>query len=274
MKQRIITACFLLVLFAGMLFFAPQPVWALFCGLITILATYEFCGMTPMSNIFRNIYLVFMSATMAISFIYPPNQQTLSLLSIIVLAFWLLLVPLWLKLKLDLLKNKVIAAEVGFILFFPFWYALSNLKQTTGATSLLLILAIVWIADSTAYFVGKAIGKNKLAPSISPGKSWEGAAGGLAGVIIYTLILYFSGSLKNIFNSLNANTPSIIILIVLATFLTIVSIYGDLFESWLKRCANIKDSSNLLPGHGGVFDRIDALIAVLSLISACQILFL
>ena len=132
---------------------------------------------------------------------------------------------------------------------------------------LLSVMAIVWAADIFAYFSGKAFGKHKLAPSISPGKSWEGAiGGGIAVLVIATLVIVFGGDvLANTFPvrvqaSLGwAATYAILILIVAA------SIVGDLFESQLKRRAAMKDSSNLLPGHGGVLDRIDALVPVLPL---------
>jgi phosphatidate cytidylyltransferase len=132
---------------------------------------------------------------------------------------------------------------------------------------LLSVMAIVWAADIFAYFSGKAFGKRKLAPSISPGKSWEGAiGGGIAVLVIATLVIAFGGDvLANTFPvrvqaSLGwAATYAILILIVAA------SIVGDLFESQLKRRAAMKDSSNLLPGHGGVLDRIDALVPVLPL---------
>ncbi len=132
---------------------------------------------------------------------------------------------------------------------------------------LLSVMAIVWAADIFAYFSGKAFGKRKLAPSISPGKSWEGAiGGGVAVLVIATLVIVFGGqALANTFPvrvqaSLGwAATVAILILMVAA------SIVGDLFESQLKRRAGMKDSSNLLPGHGGVLDRIDALVPVLPL---------
>ena len=132
---------------------------------------------------------------------------------------------------------------------------------------LLSVMAIVWAADIFAYFSGKAFGKRKLAPSISPGKSWEGAiGGGVAVLVIATLVIAFGGpGLANTFPvRVQASlgwpaTWAILVLIVAA------SVVGDLFESQLKRRAGMKDSSNLLPGHGGVLDRIDALVPVLPL---------
>ena len=132
---------------------------------------------------------------------------------------------------------------------------------------LLSVMALVWIADIGAYFSGKAFGKRKLAPSISPGKSWEGAIGGGIAVLVIAAITIFAAPaapwLQDTFAvqlQLRRGWPmTLLVLLVLVA----ASIVGDLFESQLKRRAGIKDSSNLLPGHGGVLDRIDALIPVL-----------
>jgi phosphatidate cytidylyltransferase len=125
------------------------------------------------------------------------------------------------------------------------------------------VMAIVWVADIGAYFSGKAFGKHKLAPSISPGKSWEGAVGGCLSVLLISAVV--AGM-----PALNGTFPAHLYLkwgwgglIAVMTLLVAASIVGDLFESQLKRRANMKDSSNLLPGHGGVLDRIDALIPTL-----------
>jgi phosphatidate cytidylyltransferase len=118
----------------------------------------------------------------------------------------------------------------------------------------LLILVLVWIADSAAYFVGRAWGKRRLAPAISPGKSWEGAAGGLIGAALYAIIIAFF-----------TERGAWLAFVATAVLLGMVSIVGDLFESAVKRQAGVKDSGNLLPGHGGVLDRIDSATATLPL---------
>jgi phosphatidate cytidylyltransferase len=132
---------------------------------------------------------------------------------------------------------------------------------------LLSVMAIVWVADIGAYFAGKAFGKRKLAPSISPGKSWEGAIGGCIAVLaLASISVAYGGPLfADTFAARVQHAwgwaPMLAILVVISAF----SVIGDLFESQLKRRAGMKDSSNLLPGHGGVLDRIDALIPVLPL---------
>ena len=134
---------------------------------------------------------------------------------------------------------------------------------------LLSVMALVWIADIGAYFSGKAFGKRKLAPTISPGKSWEGAiGGGIAVLVLSTLAILFGGAaLADTFVvHLQARLGWAATLAILVV-ITGASVVGDLFESQLKRRAGVKDSSNLLPGHGGVLDRIDALVPVLPLVA-------
>ena len=130
---------------------------------------------------------------------------------------------------------------------------------------LLSVMGIVWIADIGAYFSGKAFGKHKLAPSISPGKSWEGAIGGWVAVMVVAVISTQLPQLSSTFSVKLQTNFGWLGLIAGMTLLVAASIAGDLFESLLKRRANMKDSSKLLPGHGGVLDRIDALIPVLPL---------
>jgi phosphatidate cytidylyltransferase len=132
---------------------------------------------------------------------------------------------------------------------------------------LLSVMAIVWVADIGAYFSGKAFGKRKLAPSISPGKSWEGAiGGGIAVLVLATLSVAYGGdAFADTFAARVAHGFGWPALLAILVLMVAASVVGDLFESQLKRRAGMKDSSNLLPGHGGVLDRIDALIPVLPL---------
>ena len=130
---------------------------------------------------------------------------------------------------------------------------------------LLSVMAIVWVADIGAYFAGKAFGKRKLAPTISPGKSWEGAIGGWLAVLLLASASVFSASLQDTFAVHLQRSLGWFGMLAVMTLVVAASVVGDLFESMLKRRAGMKDSSNLLPGHGGVLDRIDALVPVLPL---------
>ncbi|MGF6147017.1 Phosphatidate cytidylyltransferase [Kingella potus] len=253
LKQRIITALILLPVMLGMLFWASDTLWAAFCALIALTALWEYARMTGISQRERTPYLagtaVFMLFAAAGNWMLPAVGW------LAVLAFWLAVMPLWLKNKWKL-QGGWRAYAAGWMLVLPFWFALTVLRADIGALPLLGIMGVVWVADTAAYFSGKAFGRRKLAPSISPGKSWEGVAGGLAAVLVY-LVCWFG---------FNATT------IIAGIVLTAASVCGDLLESWLKRAAGIKDSSSLLPGHGGVFDRVDGLIAAVSVFAACYFL--
>ncbi|WP_151446802.1 phosphatidate cytidylyltransferase [Lacisediminimonas profundi] len=142
--------------------------------------------------------------------------------------------------------------------------ALDTLYRMSGLY-LFSVMALVWAADIGAYFSGRAFGRHKLAPSISPGKTWEGAVGGLLSVLLLGVLAASLPSLADTFPAAVQRQWGWAGAGVVLALITVASVVGDLFESQLKRRAGIKDSSNLLPGHGGVLDRIDALIPVLPL---------
>ncbi|MFT0548328.1 phosphatidate cytidylyltransferase [Allopusillimonas ginsengisoli] len=147
----------------------------------------------------------------------------------------------------------------GVLAVLTVWASLVQLYLAHGAWYLVSLLALIWCADIGAYFVGKAIGRRKLAPKVSPGKTWEGAMGGVVAATAWVLVsMYWPGS----FGATLALRWPIGLVILIAIGLAAISIVGDLFESLLKRRAGVKDSSQLLPGHGGVYDRIDALLPV------------
>ena len=161
--------------------------------------------------------------------------------------------------------NRLLSLTYGFAILGCFIAVAGLYSWKPSPLYLLSVMALVWIADIGAYFSGKAFGKHKLAPSISPGKSWEGAIGGCVAVLVLAAasvtVPYLAGSFAVRVQSAWgwAGLVAILILFVAA------SVIGDLFESQLKRRANMKDSSNLLPGHGGVLDRMDALLPTLPL---------
>jgi phosphatidate cytidylyltransferase len=148
---------------------------------------------------------------------------------------------------------------LGLILLPATWFALVFLREL-GLVFLLSTMALVWVADIGAYFVGKALGKRKLAAQISPGKSIEGALGGLLLCYGYALLCIFYLPFESTLFGAWAIRFGWVPTFLMVTVLTAFSIFGDLFESQLKRMAGVKDSSHLLPGHGGVLDRADALI--------------
>ena len=154
---------------------------------------------------------------------------------------------------------------LGALLLWGAWLAIVQAK-VHGINFLLSVFCLVWMADIAAYFCGRAFGKKKLAPAISPGKSWEGVWGGMAGVVALALawIAFDRQGLADgpSLYTLLLQRVGLLGLIVACLFLAALSVVGDLFESLVKRSAGAKDSSALLPGHGGVLDRIDALLPV------------
>lgn len=150
-------------------------------------------------------------------------------------------------------------ALVGVIAVAATWWSLARFYLDHGAWFLVSLMALVWVADIGAYVAGKTWGKRKLAPKVSPGKSIEGALGGIVAAVAWVWISsYWPGSFGQTL-ALKYSWPLATLIVV---GLAAISIVGDLFESLLKRRAGMKDSSNLLPGHGGVYDRIDALLPV------------
>ena len=258
LKQRILTALVLLPLMLAMLFFAGNTLWAAFAALIALLALWEYSRMAGFGPAQQTPYLAgtafFMLTAHAGGWQLPPFVWA------IVFAFWLLAMPAWLNRKWKI-QADARGMAIGWLLMLPFWFALLQLRPSPqSAGQLLAIMVLVWLADSAAYFVGRAFGKHKLAPVLSPKKSWEGAVGGMAAVLVYALWARHMGWLFQ--------ESGVAATLAAACILTWVSIGGDLLESWLKRAAGIKDSSNLLPGHGGVFDRIDSLIAAVCVYAA------
>lgn len=175
------------------------------------------------------------------------------------MLFWLLVAPVWLAMRWVSVSHAA-TGLAGLIALVGAWVAVVEL-QARSPWLVLAAMAVVWIADTAAYFAGRAFGRRKLAPEVSPGKTWEGVYGGLAAVAAYALFLV---PLAPAAGYVGAVSPLAIgIWVALALGLTALSVVGDLFESLLKRQAGVKDSGRLLPGHGGILDRIDALLAAM-----------
>ena len=257
LMTRIKTAAVLLVLVTLVLFVLPEWSWILFCSVLAALGFWEWLRLTsnPYTSAPARIILALIfgnllaAAALAAPVVWMGWLTGLSLL--IGTAFWLLIVPLWLVKRWEL-RMPALHFLVGLVLIVPAWCALVSMKSIPPEPWLLLAtMAVPWIADIGAYFSGKKFGKRKLAPAISPGKTWEGVFGAAICMLIYALVL---NQIGGIFAALSI--PVLLLLLVL-------SIAGDLFESLMKRQAGIKDSSQLLPGHGGVLDRIDSQLSVL-----------
>jgi phosphatidate cytidylyltransferase len=227
------------------LFLLPRPALALLIGAIVLFAALEWARLCRLEAASAWAF----AFTVALVYLALERGAWHRAAFAAAAFFWLVVAPLWMWRGLRSEQGAWIGAA-GFAVLVPAGLAMAALEPL----QVLLILVLVWIADTAAYFVGRAWGRRKLAPAISPGKSWEGAAGGVIGAALYAIIVAF-------FTERSAH----IALVAAAVLLGTVSIVGDLFESAVKRQADVKDSGTLLPGHGGILDRIDSATATLPL---------
>ncbi len=254
LRLRLLTVAVLLPAFLLALWFLPNAGWALLMLGLTHLACREWARLAGFG---KRTELVFESLlTVACALLWfgigsPASATGETAIYVAATIFWCVAAPacLWRRLRL----SGSTALVVGLIMLVPTWLAVTRMQHEP--LRLLLAMAVVWVADSAAYFAGHAFGRRKLAPSISPGKTWEGVMGAFVAVALYASALAAVESGKR-----GAAT-----IMVACIAMTALSIIGDLFESLCKRQAGVKDSGNLLPGHGGILDRIDGLVAALPL---------
>ncbi|WP_124705372.1 phosphatidate cytidylyltransferase [Sulfuriferula multivorans] len=264
LSKRWATALTLLAGFLACLFLLPQSWWALVMAVPLIFGAREWARLSGFSAFTANGYAL-SSVAMAV-LIYGWGGPYHAQIYLAATAFWLAVAPLWLAFGWRL-QQPLLRVLSGWLVLLPLWLALLDLRAYS-ALGLLLLMGVVWIADSAAYFTGKRFGRHKLAAQISPGKTWEGAVGAWLAVTVYTLIvLGVAAAWGRVQSPAGWLLPSV--LFVWLVFY--LSVLGDLFESWIKRLAGAKDSGNLLPGHGGMLDRIDALTSALP-VSALMLL--
>jgi len=260
LKERVITAVVLLLVFTGLLSFASSSVFALVLAFVVAAAAWEWSRLSGVNHEHAQTgFAVVVSALTLILLNTPLVDSTVGWALLIGFLFWLsVLVQFYLKPVLASVTQVNLAWLLIGVLILPIAaLAMQHLRSyAVGASSWLLLyaLAVVWVMDIGAYFSGRKYGKRKLAPLISPGKSWEGVYGGLlSAALLFVLVVLFASLPEGFAFKL----------FVATAFSAAVSVVGDLFESRLKRAAAMKDSSQLLPGHGGVLDRLDGVIAAL-----------
>lgn len=253
MITRIITAIVVLLVFLPATFLLPPAGWYGLALLLTVAAAVEWGRLTGLGT-------VAIAAYTALIILCSVVVATLPIVRVAVYGcasiFWVIIAPYLLFRHSDTHKS-VWPKVLGLILLPAVFGAMVELREIS-AGMMLAIMAVAWVSDSFAYFIGRTVGRHKLAPYISPGKTWEGAVGGLAGVTIYAIICFQAGWQLP---SLTSNGQTILLWLALA----MTGIVGDLVESLMKRSAGVKDSGNILPGHGGVLDRVDALLPIMPL---------
>jgi phosphatidate cytidylyltransferase len=266
LRQRIITAAVLAALFLAALFGLPAVGWTALAGVLLGAAAWEWCGFARGGRTARVVYT---AATAALGLaaagglgLAAGRAGALALVPIygVALGFWALGAPWWLARRPGPAPAGLILAA-GWVVLVPTFLALVHLRNISPIT-LLAFMMLVWIADIAAYFAGHRFGHTKLAPSISPGKTREGLYGALGATTLFG-VLWITFLPVHVPALVRDLPGSVAWMIAFVLALTLLSVVGDLFESALKRGAGLKDSGTLLPGHGGVLDRIDALTAVL-----------
>jgi phosphatidate cytidylyltransferase len=254
--NRLATACVLLAACLPAMLLLPNAAWTALLLPVLAVAGWEWGALAGWRRAGRALFcaLLLISAMLTWWMSAGAARQTPVETAVYGagVAFWLLLAFPWLFL-LSRLRSPVVLGAAGWLVLVPAWLAFARLQE--NAAQLLALLVIVWLADSAAYFSGRAWGKRALAPAISPGKTWEGVAGAIAVVAVYYFALFFLTPGWGWWSGFGGA--------FLFASVTFMSILGDLFESAVKRQAGVKDSGVLLPGHGGLLDRIDSLTAAL-----------
>jgi len=261
LKQRVITASILALLFGWGVFGLSPMYFSLLVAVVLSQGAWEWTGLMQLSHIgLRLVYCACFFALLAVLWQLLHGYPEIIAAILICSALWWVVGFLFVLNYPKCIKfwgSPLIKGLIGLIILLPVWAALVSLQASDrfGPAYVLLLVFIIWAADTGAYFGGRLWGKTKLAPQVSPGKTWEGVAGGMLTVAVITLVGIFLLGLKD--QSLGFYVAFLMLSLVTAVF----SIIGDLVESMVKRQVGVKDSGKILPGHGGALDRIDSATA-------------
>jgi len=249
LRQRVITALLLGLPILGILLFAP-PIWTIVVlAVVILIGAWEWGGFLRGARIGMRITYVALIGLLIAFALFGQQAFDTRMMLLLAITWWVIAAARIVIFPETELRAFVYAG--GVLVLLPMWVALLTLTlhHPQGGQLILCLLLIVASTDIGAYFVGRALGRHKLAPRVSPGKTWEGVAGGLlSSVIIAVLAAYWFGF-------------PLLAFIALSLVTALFSIVGDLTESLFKRHAGLKDSSSILPGHGGILDRIDSITA-------------
>ncbi len=268
MKQRILTALVLTPIAVAIILLAPTPLFAAIVAIAFLLALWEWTRLVGLESMPARIVATMVGALLLGAAWYLRDEGIWPALIGLGLAWWLVSLA-WLRSHSFAASpspaNRVLKLVVGYLVIVPAWVALLAIHSIDplGHWWALFALALVWAADTFAYFAGSRFGRRKLAPRISPGKTVEGAIGAFAGG---ALVAVAGGWL------LDQRGLALVLLVALAVLTLAASIIGDLVESLVKRQANVKDSGALFPGHGGLLDRLDSVFAAMPVFAAGKML--
>lgn len=268
LKQRVVTAIILAAVFLVLLFLSPWYIFALGIGGAMVLAVWEWSALAGWRPLWaRLVYVVLTIAlgVLAAATLVWTEDRSLARNALLVACGWWAVALLWVQgypSSAVLWRHPIVRSVMGWLVLLPAWCGLLFLRrEPDGASLILLVVLLVACADIGAYFSGRAFGRRKLAPAVSPGKSWEGVVGGLCFALLVA---------SGVHALWGQGTWLAVVALVVPTVL--VSVLGDLLESMVKRYCGVKDSGHLLPGHGGILDRIDGLSAAIPVFALALIL--
>ena len=258
LRQRILTGIVLIIAVIFGVLIPSSPYFSMFSLIVFIsIGGWEWARMVSLADTKRSVFIAGLLLASVLVYWSDSLRWFFIVLGVIIWLALLIVLSTYKKGTSLYKDNSWLLRLAAFLVLIPAWASLITLQQFYPSLVLYLIF-LVAIADSGAYFAGKAFGKNKLAPELSPGKTREGMLGGLIGAIIWSIV---GATLLGLPGS------DWVFFIILSIAAALISVSGDLFESLIKREAGQKDSGNILPGHGGILDRIDGLLAALPLFS-------
>ena len=254
LKQRVVTGLVLIVVAFVAIFWLPVAVFSICFALVIMFGAWEWANLAGVENsILRVGYAVVVGCVC-----FLVNYLSMSVVPFLIAAsIWWCFVFLMVKnypSSAEWCSGTIVKLLMGVVTLFPAWLAMDLLKSRFESVEIILVLLFVWAADVGAYFIGKNFGQHLLAVNVSPQKTIEGFLGGVVSSVFIAIIIGLA---------LNVSFAKGLGLILLSIIIAFMSVVGDLLESLLKRERGVKDSSKLLPGHGGILDRIDSLTAAL-----------
>jgi phosphatidate cytidylyltransferase len=257
LKYRILTAAVLIPIVVSAVFFLHSSWFAAFIFIFIAMGAWEWAAMSGHVGKVERIGFITIFICIGIICFYLKETKLAAYMTALGILWWILaacLILIYQKRSSKISYGKVPRSIMGFLVLLPAWISFYQLHMLNpgGHQLVMFLLVLIWIADSAAYFSGKSWGKTKLCPQVSPGKTWEGAIGALITSVFFAMLYATVTKMQAI---------EIMIFLVVCALTVIASIFGDLIVSLIKREADIKDSGNLLPGHGGLMDRIDSLTA-------------